>query len=85
MKDCNRCARRRPGRGRGRSDLGPNISSDGDRAQRVWRATHALSIYPSAGYTLFSVFVQILLLFTVYVSNDTHIHIHVVTYLTMIF
>jgi hypothetical protein len=44
-----------------------------------------LSIGPSAGYNLFFVFVHILLLFTSYVSNDTHMHIHVVTYITVIF
>jgi hypothetical protein len=52
---------------------------------RVNGATDALSIGPSAGYTLFLVFVQILLLFTVYVSSDTHTHIHVMTYITVIF
>jgi hypothetical protein len=44
-----------------------------------------LSIGLSIGYTLFLVFVHILLLFTVYVSNDTHMHIYVVTYITVIF
>ena len=48
-------------------------------------ATDALSIGPSAGYNLFFVFVHILLLFTAYVSSDTHMHIHVVTYITMVF
>jgi hypothetical protein len=48
-------------------------------------ATDALSIGPSAGYTLFLVFMHILLLFTAYVSSDTHMHIHVVTYITVIF
>jgi hypothetical protein len=52
---------------------------------RVNGATDALSIGPSIGYTLFLVFVHILLLFTAYVSSDTHMHIHVVTYITMIF
>jgi hypothetical protein len=51
---------------------------------RVNGATDALSIGPSAGYTLFLVFVHILLLFTAYVSSDTHMHIHVVTYITVI-
>jgi hypothetical protein len=46
-------------------------------------ATNALSIGPSAGYTLFFVFVHILLLFTAYVS-DTHMHIHVITYITLV-
>jgi hypothetical protein len=35
-------------------------------------ATDALSISPSAGYNFFFVFVHILLLFTAYVSSDTH-------------
>jgi hypothetical protein len=52
---------------------------------RVNGATNALSISPSMGYTLFFVFVHILLLFTAYVSNDTHMHIHVVTYITLVF
>jgi hypothetical protein len=51
----------------------------------VNRATDALSIGPSAGYNLFFVFVHILLLFTAYGSSDTHMHIHVVTYITVIF
>jgi hypothetical protein len=48
-------------------------------------ATDALSIGPSAGYTLSLIFVHILLLFTAYVSSDTHMYIHVVTYITVIF
>jgi hypothetical protein len=48
-------------------------------------ATDALNIGPSAGYNLFFVFVHILLLFTAYVSSDTHMHIYVVTYITVIF
>jgi hypothetical protein len=52
---------------------------------RVNGATSALSIGPSARYTLFLVFVYILLLFTAYVSSDTHMHIHAVTYITLIF
>jgi hypothetical protein len=47
-------------------------------------ATDALSIGPSAGYTLIFVFVHVLLLFTAYVSSDTHMDIHVVTYITMV-
>jgi hypothetical protein len=43
-------------------------------------ATNAVSIGPSEGYTLFLVFVHILLFFTAYVSSDTHMHIHVITY-----
>jgi hypothetical protein len=52
---------------------------------RVNGATNALSISPSAVYTLFLVFVHILMLFTAYVSSDTHMHVHVVTYITVIF
>jgi hypothetical protein len=52
---------------------------------RVNRATDALSIGPSAGYILFLVIVHVLLLFTAYVSSDTHMHIHVVTYITVVF
>jgi hypothetical protein len=52
---------------------------------RVNGATDALSIGPSAWYNLFFVFVHIFLLFTAYVSSDTHMHIHVVTYITVIF
>jgi hypothetical protein len=48
-------------------------------------ATDALSIGPSTRYNPFFVFVHILLLFTAYVSSDTHMHIHIVTYITMIF
>jgi hypothetical protein len=40
----------------------------------VNRATNALSIGPSVGYTLFLAFMYILLLITTYVmSSDTHI------------
>jgi hypothetical protein len=52
---------------------------------RVNGATHALNIRPSAGYTMFLLFVHILLLFSAYVSSDTHMHIHVITYITVIF
>jgi hypothetical protein len=52
---------------------------------RVNGATDALSIGPSAGYNLFFGFVHIFMLFTVYASSDTHMHIHVVTYITFIF
>jgi hypothetical protein len=48
-------------------------------------ATDALSIGPSVGYTLFLVFIHILLLFTAYVSSDTHMHVHVITCITMVF
>jgi hypothetical protein len=45
----------------------------------------ALSIGPSVGYTLFLVFVHILLLFTIYVISDTHMHIHDITYIIVVF
>jgi biotin transporter BioY len=47
--------------------------------------TNALIIGPSAGYILFFVFVHVLLLFTAYASSDTYIHIHVITYITLVF
>ena len=43
------------------------------------------SISPRGTLCMFLVFVHILLLFTAYVSSDTHMHIHVVTYITVIF
>jgi preprotein translocase subunit SecG len=46
-------------------------------------ATDALSISPSVVYTLFFVFVLILLLFSAYVSSDTQMHIHVVQYIIL--
>jgi hypothetical protein len=52
---------------------------------RVNGATDALSIGSSAWYNPFFVFVHILLLFTAYESSDTHMHIHVVTCITVIF
>jgi hypothetical protein len=52
---------------------------------RVNGATDALSIGTSAGYILFLVIVHVLLLFTAYMSSDTHMHIHVVTYITLVF
>jgi hypothetical protein len=48
-------------------------------------AKDALSIGPSVRYTQLLIFVHILLLFTAYVSSDTPMHIHVVTYITVIF
>jgi hypothetical protein len=51
-------------------------------------ATDALNIGPSAGYILFLVIVHVLhvlLLFTAYASSHTHMHIHVVTYITLVF
>jgi hypothetical protein len=55
---------------------------------RVNGATDALNIGPSAGYILFLVIVHVLhvlLLFTAYASSHTHMHIHVVTYITLVF
>jgi hypothetical protein len=52
---------------------------------RVNGATDALSISPSVGYTLFFVFMHISLLFTAYVSSYTHMHIYVITYITLFF
>jgi hypothetical protein len=52
---------------------------------RVNGATDALSIGPSAGYTLFFVFVHVSLLFTAYASSYTHMHIHVITYIVLFF
>jgi len=52
---------------------------------RVNGATDALSIGPSTTYNMFLIFVYILLFFTVYMNSDTHMHIHVVTYITVIF
>jgi hypothetical protein len=48
-------------------------------------ATNALSIGPSAGYTLFFVFVHVSLLFTAYASIYTHMHIYVITYIALFF
>jgi hypothetical protein len=45
---------------------------------RVNGAIAALSIDTFARYNMFFVFVHILLLFTAYVSTDTHMHMHVV-------
>ena len=47
-------------------------------------ATGALSIGPSAGYTMFFVFVHVSLLFTAYANSYTHMHIHVITYIALI-
>jgi hypothetical protein len=46
-------------------------------------ATNALSSGPSIGFFLFFVFVHVLLMFTTYASSITHMHIHVITYITM--
>jgi hypothetical protein len=55
------------------------------KMSQVNGVTDALSIGPSVGYTLFLVFMHIIMSFTAYVSSDTHMHIHVVTYITVIF
>jgi hypothetical protein len=52
---------------------------------RVNGATDALSIDPSARYILFFVFVHVLLLFTAYAGSHTHMYIHVITYITLVF
>jgi hypothetical protein len=52
---------------------------------RVNEATDALSMGPSTEYTLFLVIMHILLLFTAYTSSHIHMHIHVVTYITLVF
>jgi hypothetical protein len=52
---------------------------------RVNGASNAMIIGPSARYNLLFVFMHILLLFTAYISSDTHMHIHVVTHITVIF
>jgi hypothetical protein len=44
-----------------------------------------LSIGPSAGYIIFLVIVYVLLLFTTYMSSDTHMYIHIVTYVSLVF
>jgi hypothetical protein len=71
------------------SDLPISIAHDyiehTHEMSRVTGATNALSIGPSVGYNLFFTFVHILLLITAYVNSDTHMHIHAVTYITVIF
>jgi hypothetical protein len=52
---------------------------------RVNGATDALSIDPFTGYFLFSILVHVSFLFTAYASSDTHMHIHVITYITQFF
>jgi hypothetical protein len=44
-----------------------------------------MELLVSAGYTLFFVFVHVLLVFTVYTSSDTYLHVHIITYITLIF
>jgi hypothetical protein len=52
---------------------------------RVNGSTDALSIGPSAGYFLFSILVHVSFLFTTYATSGTHMHIHVVTYIKLVF
>jgi hypothetical protein len=52
---------------------------------RVNGATDALSIGPSAVYFLFSIIMHVSFLFTAYATSGTHMHIHVVTYITLVF
>jgi hypothetical protein len=47
--------------------------------------TDALSIDPSAVYFLFSIIVHVSFLFTAYATSGTHMRIHVVTYITLVF
>jgi hypothetical protein len=47
-------------------------------------ATDVLSISHSAGYNRLLIFVYILLFFNACVSSDTHMHIYVITYITVI-
>jgi hypothetical protein len=51
---------------------------------RVNGTTNSLS-GPSAGYFLFYVLVHVLFLFTDYASSDIHMHIHVITYIILLF
>jgi hypothetical protein len=44
-----------------------------------------LSIGPSTRYFLFSILVYVSFLFTTYATSGTHMHIYVVTYITLIF
>jgi hypothetical protein len=48
-------------------------------------ATNALSIGPSARYFMFSILVHVSFMFTAYATSGTHMHIHVVTYITLVF
>jgi hypothetical protein len=43
------------------------------------------SISTSGGYFLFYVLVHVSFLFTTYTSSDTHMHIHVITFITLFF
>jgi hypothetical protein len=52
---------------------------------RVNGAINALSIIPSARVLPVSILVHVLFLFTAYGTSDTHMHIHIVTYITLVF
>jgi hypothetical protein len=52
---------------------------------RLNGATDALTIGPSAGYFLFSVFVHVSFFFTAYANSGTYMHIHIITYITLFF
>jgi hypothetical protein len=52
---------------------------------RVNGATDTLSMGPSTGCFLFFVFVHVLLMFAVYASSYTYMHIYVITYITLFF
>jgi hypothetical protein len=48
-------------------------------------ATDALNIGPSVGYSLFFIFVHVILLFTAAVSSYAHMHISVITFIVLYF
>jgi hypothetical protein len=52
---------------------------------RVNGVIDALSIGPSAWYFLFSILVHVSFLLTAYATSGTHMHIHVATYITLVF
>jgi hypothetical protein len=52
---------------------------------RVTGVTSALSIGPSAGYSLLLIFVYVILLFTAIMSSYAHVHISVITFITLYF
>jgi hypothetical protein len=52
---------------------------------RVNGVIDALSIGPSAWYFLFSILVHVSFLLTAYATSGTHMHIHVTTYITLVF
>jgi hypothetical protein len=52
---------------------------------RVNGAIDALSIGLSAGYFLFFILVHVLFLFNAYANSGTHMHIYIITYITLVF